>query len=227
MSRGAPCAEPRALPPELARERGEVLHRALRELPVELLAPLLRGIRRHADSLVPGALYDGSREGGCAVGMMLRELGAEPRRRGLFGCPPTIHEGAPDIARRHPRLGHIEIVFDRTCQAVMERLGLDEEEAARATGLWMASEVAAEINTRHMESLAEQRRPTSAAAVDEELFADTVARLRALRPWLSEAQAERLGESVVGARRAAPLAVPAEWAQEVELQRRRLAEQPA
>ena len=213
------------MPEDLARERGEALHRALGSLPTDMLAPLLRGTRRHADSLVPGALSNGKR--GCPVGMMLRELGVKrPLRRRIFGpgrC--TIHEAAPEIARRYPRLAHVEFLFDRTSQAVEERLGLDEGEAARVTGLWMASEVAAEINLRHLEEMGAER-PSVAAVGNAALFADTVARVRDLRPWLSEAQATAIVESIVGARRVEPLTVPPEWETEVELQRRRLG-QPA
>ena len=213
------------MPEDLARERGEALHRALGSLPTDMLAPLLRGTRRHADSLVPGALSDGKR--GCPVGMMLLELGVKrPLRRRIFGpgrC--TIHEAAPEIGRRYPRLAHLEFLFDRTSQAVEDRLGLDEREAARLTGLWMASEVAAEINLRHLEEAATAR-PSAVAQADDALFADTVARIRRLRPWLTESQASAIVESIVGARRVESLTVPVEWENEVELQRRRL-EQPA
>jgi hypothetical protein len=211
---------PSPMPADLARERGQVLHRALRELPVGLLAPLLRGVRRHADMLVPGSLY--SDEGACAVGLMLDELRGG-RRRGRFRwSSPTIHEEEPEIARAYPRLGHVEFIFDRTCKEVQQRLGLGPDQAGHTTGLWMAAEVQAEINLRHMEASAEGR-PARAAQLDPALFADTVARLRDLRPWLSEDQAARVVEGVVGARRAEPLFVPAEWESEVELQRRRLA----
>ena len=211
---------PLPMPADLARERGQVLHRALRELPVGLLAPLLRGVRRHADMLVPGSLY--SDEGACAVGLMLDELRGK-RRRGRFRwTSPTIHEEEPEIARDYPRLGHVEFIFDRTCKEVQQRLGVARAEAGHTTGLWMAAELQAEINLRHMEAAAGDQ-PARAAQLDPGLFADTVARLRDLRPWLSEAQATRMVEGVVGARLAEPLFVPAEWESEVELQRRRLA----
>jgi hypothetical protein len=211
---------PSPMPDDLARERGQVLHRALRELPVGLLAALLRGVRRHADMLVPGSLY--SDEGACAVGLMLDELRGRRRRRRFRWTSPTIHEEEPEIARDYPRLAHIEFIFDRTCKELQARLGLGPYAAGHTTGLWMAAEVQAEINLRHMEAAAEDR-PARAAQLDPALFADTVGRLRALRPWLSEEQAARVVEGFVGARRAEPLFVPAEWESEVELQRRRLA----
>jgi hypothetical protein len=211
---------PSPMPDDLARDRGQVLHRALRDLPVGLLAPLLRGVRRHADLLVPGSLY--SDEGACAVGLMLDELRG-PRRRGRFRwSSPTIHEEEPEMARDYPRLAHIEFIFDRTCKELQHRLGLAPDEAGHTTGLWMAAEVQAEINLRHMEAGAEGR-PSREAQLDPAVFADTVARLRDLRPWLSEGQAARTVEGFVGARRAESLFVPAEWEAELELQRRRLA----
>ena len=215
---------PTPIPPDLARERGQVLHRALRDLPVDLLAALLRGIRRHADTLVPGALYNG--RGGCAVGMMLHELRGTRPRRHLRWRSPTIHEEAPEIAEKHPRLAHIEFIFDHTCEALAERRGVSQCDVARDVGLWMAGEVQAEINLRHMAEEVEAAPAGRAAVLDEALFGDTVARLRELRPWLSEDQARRTVEGFVGARRAEPVYVPAEWESELELQQERLA-QPA
>jgi hypothetical protein len=223
MSRGF-GVKPSPIPPDLARERGEVLHKALRELPVELLEPLLRGVRRHADSLVPGSLSSG--KGGCAVAMMLHELrGTRPRRR-LRWRSPTIHEDAPELARRYPRLGHLEVIFDRTCEELALRRGVAPCEVASEVGLWMAAEVQAEINLRHLGGCSDTPPPARAAVLDQSLFDDTVRRLRELRPWLSKDEAARCVETMVGARRAEPLYVPAEWEAEVELQQERLA-QPA
>jgi len=44
---------PIPLPAELVRERGAILHRSLRDLPLTLLEAMLRGLRRHADGLAP------------------------------------------------------------------------------------------------------------------------------------------------------------------------------
>jgi hypothetical protein len=211
---------PSPMPADLARERGEILHTALRELPVELLAPLLRGVRRHADLLAPGSLY--SEHGGCPVGMMLDELrGGRPRRR-FRRRKPTIRQEEPDIARAHPRVAHIEYIFDSTCKRLGWRLRLEPCAVAPTVGLWMAAEVHAEINLRHMEAAGSSPSATAPSALDEALFADTVARLRELRPWLSEEQATRTVERLIGARRPEQLFVPPEWQAEVELQRERL-----
>lgn len=231
---------PIPLPQSLARERGVLLHRALRELPIALLEPMLTGLRRHADSLVAGSLHtdDG---GGCAVGMMLREIaerpsapGVAPRRslarmlpRSLRFQSPTIREARPDLARANPRLAHLELIFDVTCTAMAAGLALSPREAARSVGLWMAAETQAEINLRHVEVAAGEpdtagRLP--AVALDDRLFHETVGRLRELRPWLTEGQASRLLEEWVGARRMEidPLFVPDDWATEVRMQSRRL-----
>jgi hypothetical protein len=208
------------MPQDLAAERGAVLHRALRELPVGLLKPLLAGIRRHADSLVPGSLQRGN--GGCAVAMMLRELEADvPRRRRRRSM--TIWDERPKLARRHPRLGHIEVIFDRTCLALLERHHFSEAEAGRIVGLWMAAETQAEIVLRHVEVRnSGEDASDPASGLDPALFADTVSRLRELRPWLSPDQAAQTVRAWVGFDE--PMFVPREWEDEVELQRRRLAE---
>jgi hypothetical protein len=210
------------LPPDLARERGAVLHRALRELPVWLLEPLLVGTRRHADALVPGSLYGDDGVSGCAVGMMLNELSSsQPGRRRFRRRPsPTIHEEAPELAQDHPRLAHIEFIFDRTCQQLRGLLDLSEHDAAGMVGLWMAAEVQAEINLRHVENAAPP--PGGGAEVDQALFADTVARLRDLRPWLSEEAATRAVTAWTGGRPADAVFVPPEWVDEIESQRQRL-----
>lgn len=233
-------AAPTPLPPSLARERSALLHRALRELPVVLLEPMVAGLRRHADTLVAGSLYsdDG---GGCAVGMMLREISERPEpaaeapRRALGRLwparlrfqSPTVREARPDLAKANPRLAHLELFFDVTCEAMVDRLGLASCEAARSVGLWMAAETQAEINLRHVELAVEDAEASPALpalALDGRLFHDTVGRLLQLRPWLTEGQAGRLLEGWVGARRVEidPLFVPDDWASEVELQQERL-----
>jgi hypothetical protein len=144
---------PSPIPPDLARERGQILRKALSGLPVELLEPLLRGVRAHADVLAPGSLHKG--RGGCAIGMMLHQLRGTRPRRALRWRSPTIHEAAPDIARRYPRLAHIEFIYDNTCYAVAERLGASPCEVARDVGLWMACHVQAELDLRRSEGRAE------------------------------------------------------------------------
>jgi hypothetical protein len=217
VGRGTDATLGSFMPPEIAAERGAVLHRALRDLPLDLLHPLLRGIRRHADSLLPGSLHRG--DGGCAVAMMLRELDGHRRKRRRGSN--TIWDERPGLARKYPRLGHIELIFDRTCRAVLERHDLPEQDVARVVGLWMAAETQAEINLRHVEGRAlPDEGPDPTAGLDPAVVADTVARLRDLRPWLSEAQAARAVKAWVGSDQ--PIFVPREWQDEVELQRRRL-----
>ena len=61
--------------------------------------------------------------------------------------------------------------------------------------------------------------------LDAELFEATVDRLMQLRPGLSQTQATRAVESLIGARRLEPdpLFMPSAWERELELQRQRLA----
>lgn len=234
---GAPIAP---LPSDLARERGAVLHRALRGLPVTLLEPLLQGLRRHCDLLMPGHLvtYDG---GGCAVGLMLNEIATSPEWQTADGVPPprrrsfwrdvSIYDTWPEIAASHPRLHHIEIVFDVTCSELRERGSISEADIPRAVGLWMAAETQSEINMRHLEGAGAGERspfPARSAPLDEGLFEATVARLRELRPWLSRPAAVAAVEALIGARRLAPdpLFLPVVWEREVELQDGRLADRP-
>lgn len=228
------------LPAELARERGVVLHRALRTLPLALLDPLLRGLRRHADALVPGHLATG--DGGCAVGMMLQELALDPswQERGTLPLPergwrslrrqPSIYDSWPKLATAYPRLHHVEIVFDVTCERLREEGKMEPDSVPRTVGLWMAAETQSEINMRHLEDEAAGDAdtpplPPRSVRLDAELFEATVERLTQLRPGLSRAQATAAVESLIGARRLEPdpLFMPSAWEREVELQRQRLA----
>lgn len=232
---------PVPLPSDFARERGAVLHRALRGLPVTLLEPLLTGLRQHSDSLMPGHLvtYDG---GGCAVGLMLREIAQTPEWQAEGLAPPakrrrfawrdaSIYDSWPEIAASHPRLHHLEIVFDVTCAQLRERAAMAEEDIPRTVGLWMAAETQSEINMRHVEDAAVGTNaplPPRSAPLDEELFDQTVRRLRELRPWMSRPDAVAAVEALIGARRLGPdpLFMPVAWEREVELQSSRLAQRP-
>lgn len=228
----------RPLPTEIVGERSVVLHRALRGLPLTLLEPLLRGLRRHADSLVPGQLVAG--DGGCALGVMLRELAVDPgrqqegalpprrRRRGASVKDPSIYETWPQLAKAYPRLPHVEIIFDATCDELALRTDVPAADVPGVVGLWMAAEIQAEVNVRHLEQTAARAAasmPARSAALDEQLFAATVDRLIELRPSLSRAEATGVVEGLIGARRleADPLYLPADWQHEVELQQARLA----
>ena len=66
------------------REREPVLDKVLSHLPDELLSALAYGLERHAGRLEAGRLYSDYDGGGCAVGVMLREMSPEPTARG--GC---------------------------------------------------------------------------------------------------------------------------------------------
>lgn len=229
MGRGSRRELASLIPSDLARERGEVLHRALRDLPLALLEALVRGLRRHSDSLVTGRLYDDSGAGGCAVGVMLRELSGkdcEPRLWRRRRSPETIYEEQPEMARVYPRLAHIEFIFDKTCQALRDaRPELSERESARKVGLWMAAEAQAEINLRHLEAGVEGGLEGTARAPHREaLFGSTVARVRELRPWLSQTEAVKAVAAWIGTPEEdrAPLFVPDEWVEEVRLQRERV-----
>ena len=209
-------AKPTPLPAPLARERAAVLHRALEGIPLDLLEPLLAGLRRHADCLSPGHLAAG--DGGCAVGMMLRELAVDPGRQA------SVYDSLPELSKAYPRLPHLEIIYDATCEEAEGSTTMDPEEIPRAVGLWMAAETQAEITVRHLEGIAATAVPGRVAPLDRELFEDTVARLRELRPGLSAEDAASVVESVIGARRgeSEPLFMPSGWDEEVRLQEERL-----
>jgi hypothetical protein len=173
--------------------------------------------------------------------MMLRELTDDPvfHRDGELAPPPadggraarlnpSIYDRWPEIAKRYPRLPHLEIIFDATCDEVALRTAIDPVAIPSAVGLWMAAETQSEINMRHLEeSAADDGPPLPArvAPVDEELFAATVERLMELRPGLDRAGATAAVESLIGARRLEPepLFLPSAWDREVELQEARLA----
>ena len=208
--------------------------------PSRCSSPLLRGLRRHADALVPGHLLTGN--GGCAVGMMLHELALDPswQQEGALPAPQrrwsalrryaSIYDSWPKLAASYPRLHHVEIVFDVTCVRLREEERDADPRTCRArSGLWMAAETQSEINMRHLEEGAESAAapplPARSVPLDAELFEATVDRLMQLRPGLSRAQATSAVESLIGARRLEPdpLFMPSAWERELELQRQRLA----
>ena len=186
------------VPIEVGKDRAAVLHRALRNLPVELLEPLLDGLRRYADSLAPGNVDDGH-GGGCAIGMMLREISDDPRLADLCDPPPrrvprfkrgpSVYHRWPALAKAQPRLLHIETLFDSTCAGLRAEGDVPEDQVPRAVGLWMAAETEAEINLRHLEAHSASESPLNGAGAGGPLFEQTVDRLMELRPSLSRAQA--------------------------------------
>jgi hypothetical protein len=144
------------LPEELVAERGPVLRRALRGLPDEALDALVRGVDRSGDRLAAGRLFRGSR-GGCAVGVMLRELEPEvyavsgPRFWLLHSWRRRVRWYA-GMAKRNPRFQHLEWTFDRAAKALWNggRSGLSQREAASAIGRWFRHEAVAELEWRRL-----------------------------------------------------------------------------
>jgi hypothetical protein len=123
-----------------------VLARVLSHLPDDVLSALAHGLERHAGRLEPGRLYGDYDGGGCAVGVMLRELSPSEYERGRlqFWARRRRHESV--LTERVPfdrsvvtRLSHVEMCFDRTASTLCEHAEAeDPETAANATGRWMA-----------------------------------------------------------------------------------------
>ena len=141
------------VPDAIRAERGPVLRRTLRGLPDASLAALVRGLDRAGGDLAPGRLFRGG-SGGCAVGVMLREL--EPETYAARG--PRfwlVHSWRRRVrwyrgmAREHPRLQHLEWTFDRAAAASSQR-GLARREAAVAVGRWFRAEAEAELDWRRL-----------------------------------------------------------------------------
>ena len=151
------------LPAEFRAERGPVLRRTLRGLPDDWLSALVRGIDRAGPRLAKGRLFRGP-HGGCAVGVMLREL--EPDRYAARGPRFWLLHAwrrrvrwYRGLARRHPRLQHLEWTFDRASDAARER-GLSRDAAVAAAAAWFRQEAAAELDWRRLTGL-----PTAPRAV--------------------------------------------------------------
>ncbi len=139
---------------ELA-ERLSVARRTLRALPDEMLAALARGLRRHAEDLVPGRLY-GAAGGGCAVGVMLRELdpeayaGSGMRIALLHGWRRRTRSYGGELGR-NPRLRHLEWTFDASVERLRRlRPGTPRREAARLAGGLLLREAERELALRRL-----------------------------------------------------------------------------
>ena len=140
------------IPPAIAAERKQVLDRTLRHLPDAALDAMRRGLDRHDGRLRPGRLF--SADGGCAVGVMLRELfpGYEVER-GLIGRlrprAESIVDEHPQLAQSLPRLAHIEIWFDATIQICRNRdPSRTVADWAQAVGRWLAGCLYVELERR-------------------------------------------------------------------------------
>jgi hypothetical protein len=122
--------------------------RALQHLPDELLRAMVRGLRAHAEDLVPGVLFRNQSSGGCAVGITLRELAPEAFDFGWlrFWLWQRWRRGVErDVGRRFPRLKHLQWHFD---EAVTELNEAGYPQPARAVGLWLAASADAELRSR-------------------------------------------------------------------------------
>jgi len=135
-----------ALPAEVIGFREHVVSKALSHLSDEILSALALGLERHAGRLVAGRLYDEYEGGGCAVGVMLRELSPAAYTRGrvhFWACHRRHHSVLAARTQLEPsvltRLSHIEMCFDSTAMAMRERAPeVDARAAANATGRWVA-----------------------------------------------------------------------------------------
>lgn len=134
------------LPAHIARTREPVLARVLSHLPDDFLSALAHGLERHAGRLEPGRLYGDYDGGGCAVGVMLRELSPSEYARGRIRFWARRHRHHTVLTERVrfdrslvTRLSHVEMCFDRTASALCEHAEAEHPEtAANATGRWMA-----------------------------------------------------------------------------------------
>jgi hypothetical protein len=143
-----PCGE--GMDPRLAvalRDDGvladwhRVLRRTLRGLSTTELMALAAGLRRHRGNLVAGRLFGPRRVGGCAVGVMLLELGAAPRRGMTFWTRRRWR-------RSHPRLRHLEWAFDGSVERARETTGQGRREVIDSVGRWFEVETERELAWR-------------------------------------------------------------------------------
>jgi len=125
------------------------------------------------------------------VRAVVREGGPQPPRR-WHRKRPSVYHRWPELARRYPRLLHLESFFDATREQLTRRGELPAAEVPTAVGLWMAAETEAEINLRHLEAQGAGSPPPGRPNTAGPLFERTVERLMQLRPSLSREQAEAL-----------------------------------
>ena len=140
---------------ELLDERRTVLRRALRALPDRFLGAMAAGLEKHRERLVPGRLYASAGGGGCAVGVMLRQLEPETyaRRRLRFWLRDRWRRGSRsyhDAMGRNPRLKHLEWVFDDAVKLLRSERGLTRRSAGGLAGDWVREEIDAELRWREL-----------------------------------------------------------------------------
>jgi hypothetical protein len=138
---------------EAVEESTPILRRTLRGLPDAMLAALVRALEKHVHELVPGRLFRDRNGGGCAVGLMLREL--DPER---YESPSALRfwlrdrwrrraRSYPELAR-NPRLRHLEWLFDRSVKELAARRPGSEGHATFRVGSWILSEARRELDWR-------------------------------------------------------------------------------
>ncbi len=135
-------------PPGMSAALAAGARRALAHLPDELLRAMARGLREHADDLAPGVLFRSQSSRGCAVGVTLRELAPDSFHFGWlrFWLWQRWRRGVErDVARRFPRLKHLQWHFD---EAVSELKEVGYPRPAKAVGLWLAESAEAELRSR-------------------------------------------------------------------------------
>ncbi len=137
-------------------ERQQVLRRTLRGMPDAMVEALSLGLRRNANRLIKGRLFRAPSGGGCAVGVMLREL--EPssyRQRGLrfmlrHGWRRHAASYGGELAR-NPRLAHLEWSFDAAVDVLRElEPHRSAADAACAVGAWLRSAADEELAWRRL-----------------------------------------------------------------------------
>jgi hypothetical protein len=120
-------------------ERRQMLRRTLRGLSERQLEALASGLQQHRGRLVAGRLFKSAGGGGCAVGVMLRELDAVPTRTAVrFWLRDRWRRSVTSYPaiRRQPRLRHLEWGFDAAVKRLREA-GVDKREAVAAAGSWL------------------------------------------------------------------------------------------
>jgi len=155
-----PTIQARSAPRGVSRAVASATERALKHLPDELLQAMVRGLRAHADDLAPGVLFRGKSSGGCAVGITLRELAPDAFDFGWlhFWLRQRWHRGIErDVARRFPRLNHLQRYFDEAVAQVKEAGG--DPQPAKAVGLWFAATAEAELRARRSALTENQTQP--------------------------------------------------------------------
>ena len=157
----------------LLAERDGVLRRSLHALPEPFLAAMARGLESHRDELVPGRLFSSPEGGGCAVGVMLRELEPETYAGGRvrFWLRDRWRRGSRsyrDVLCRNPRLKHLEWVFDDAVELLRHATpGASRRDAAALAGDWVREAIEAELRWRRLKQAATadaSRAPASGVA---------------------------------------------------------------